>query len=870
MIIRLARLVPLFVVLLIVSCFSAQAEEPVDGPKASSGQAQDATATPGESPGPRSESSFKAEIAGRVSPGKLELASDGPHAMVALPKTEDFEGSWPNDWQLLATEAKYWGPNECLAYGGSYDGWPARFDGRGYCSHSNPPTCTIPSGYPDDFLSFMVYGPFSTVGATSGGVDFKTLIDTENDYDWGGVIAKAGSTDCTDFTGYDGEIRSGDWGGWFNWSEDLSNFSYVGNLLGQANVCIAFLFWSNEISNNYPGFFLDNIDIWIDTGPSPEGCWTGGPPLAAGADVPALEPSSEEGEDIGVREATPPTAADQAVPGELIVKFAPSVSRSGRDAVVRQEGAALMRHLLVPGYALVRVPPGKEEQFLARLEANPNVEMAERNGIMRPTFVPNDPVYPYQWHMPQIQMEQAWDVASGSGVVVAVIDTGVAYENYAGFAQAPDLAGTSFTPGCDFVNNDYHPNDDDGHGTHVTGTVAQTTNNSLGVAGVAHDATIMPIKVCHADGCPWADVADGITWAADYGANVINLSLGGSHASVVEDAVNHALSNGVVVVAAAGNENESSLGCPACYPGVIAVGATDYNRNRAPYSSYGCDPEGSGHCLDVVAPGGDTSADANGDTYPDGVLQQTFEFACLGGAPDFTEFVYCFVNGTSMASPHVAGAAALLLDANPALTPQQVGDCLRNTALDRGDSGYDLEYGYGLIQVRDALNACGDSDGDGVLNDVDNCPDDYNPGQEDSVHPGDGGDACEDPDGDGVPDDTDNCPDDENPGQDDRHVPSNGVGDHCDDPDADGFTDYVELYLPTDPDDACPDDPNDDAWPPDVNNDAEVDILDVLHYRWKLAPKPYDNRYDLNADGSVDILDVLLYRWFINTSCTNP
>jgi len=417
---------------------------------------------------------------------------------------------------------------------------------------------------------------------------------------------------------------------------------------------------------------------------------------------------SQAQEAIGVRQGTGQHATEQSVPGELIVKFKPGVSQAHRAATVATEGAVVLRDLLVPGYALVRVPPGQEEEFLARLEANPRVQLAERNVSRRATFTPNDTFYSYQWHMPQIQMGQAWDVVNGSGVVVAVIDTGVAYEDYAGFAQAPDLAGTSFTAGYDFTNDDAHPNDDNGHGTHVAGTIAQTTNNSSGVAGVAYGATIMPIKVLNSAGSgSLADVADGITWATDHGADVINLSLGGPSASAEETAINYALSNGVVVVAAAGNAGTSSLDCPACYPGVIAVGATDYNQDLSWYSSYGCGQDG--HCLDVVAPGGDTSADENNDGYADGVLQQTFEDVCNGIEPpvDLTTFVYCFFQGTSMASPHVAGAAALLLDANPSLTPQQVGDCLRNTALDRGAEGYDTVFGHGLIQVRDALDSCG-------------------------------------------------------------------------------------------------------------------------------------------------------------------
>jgi hypothetical protein len=218
-----------------------------------------------ESPGSLSESSFQEVTAGRALPDELELAPHAPQLMVPLPKYEGFESSWPNDWQLLAIDAKYWGPNECLAYQGSYDGWPAGYDGGGYPSHVDPPACTTPAGYPNDFMSVMVYGPFSTVGATSGSVDFKALVDTELDFDYGGVAAKAGSTDCTDMAGYDGPTVSGDSGGWFDWSEDLSNFTYVGNLLGEANVCILFTFMSDIIVTDL-GFFLDNIDINVSGG----------------------------------------------------------------------------------------------------------------------------------------------------------------------------------------------------------------------------------------------------------------------------------------------------------------------------------------------------------------------------------------------------------------------------------------------------------------------------------------------------------------------------------------------------------------------------------------------------------------------------
>jgi serine protease len=431
--------------------------------------------------------------------------------------------------------------------------------------------------------------------------------------------------------------------------------------------------------------------------------------LAVGL-LPGSGPAPLEAQgEIAVKKGGPPAATDEVVPTELIVKFKPGTSRADRAAAVQDKAAILKRELLLRDFVLVRVPEGKEQEFRTRLEAHPRVELVEPNAIARIDFSPNDTYYSYQWHMPQIQMEQAWEVASGSRAVVAILDTGVAYEDYGGFAQAPDLACTSFKAPKDFINNDYHANDDNGHGTHVAGTVTQCTNNSLGVAGVAFDAAVMPVKVLDSSGSgSHANIADGIVWATNNRADVINMSLGGPHSSTLETAVNYALSNGVVVVAAAGNGGADTIGdpvldCPACYPGVIAVGATDYNMDRAYYSNYGTGR--GGHTLDLVAPGGDITADLNGDTYVDGVLQETFEDTCDGIEPpvDLTSFVYCFLQGTSMATPHVAGAAAVLLSADPGITRQQVANCLTSTATDRGAAGYDLEYGYGLIQVRDAL-----------------------------------------------------------------------------------------------------------------------------------------------------------------------
>lgn len=340
---------------------------------------------------------------------------------------------------------------------------------------------------------------------------------------------------------------------------------------------------------------------------------------------------------------------------------------------------------------------------IAEYQSRDDVVYAEPNYIAYAFATPNDTYYnPYQWNFDNgvnggVHAETAWDTTSGSGVIVAIVDTGVAYENYdSGFfsrySVAPDLAGTTFVPGYDFVNNDTHPNDDEGHGTHVAGTIAGTTNNSQGVAGLAYGASIMPIKVLASSGSgSYADVADGIRWAADHGAQVINLSLGGpTPASYLEDAVRYAYEHGVTIVAASGNDSAASVSYPAAYDDyVIAVGATRFDETRASYSN-------RGSSLDLVAPGGDLGVDQNGDGYGDGILQQTF-----GSNP--RSFSYYFYEGTSMATPHVAAAAALVISNGNATTPDEVRMLLENTADDLGVPGRDDSYGHGLINLAAAL-----------------------------------------------------------------------------------------------------------------------------------------------------------------------
>jgi serine protease len=257
--------------------------------------------------------------------------------------------------------------------------------------------------------------------------------------------------------------------------------------------------------------------------------------------------------------------------------------------------------------------------------------------LYRETFVPNDPLYAgKQWHLKRVGAEQAWNYTCGQGVTVAVIDTGVACFDKGPFSKGTDLAGTRCEGGWNFVSDSREAYDDQGHGTHVAGTIAQTTNNGMGAAGLAYCSTLMPVKVLNKQGFgSTANVAEGIRYAADNGAQVINMSLGGPIKSrILEDAVNHALSKGVVVVAAAGNSGRK-VGWPAAYPGVIAVSATDDTDKIAFFSSRG--PE-----LAIAAPGV-------------AVTQQTI---CNGGQNKCE--IFGTFNGTSMASPHVAGVAAMI------------------------------------------------------------------------------------------------------------------------------------------------------------------------------------------------------------------
>lgn len=409
--------------------------------------------------------------------------------------------------------------------------------------------------------------------------------------------------------------------------------------------------------------------------------------------------------------------SENFVSDEIIVKFKDDVGKDQIDKINSKHGGLVRETSSYSMSKRIAIPKGKTvPEMVQQYKAEDAVEYAEPNYIAHALMIPNDQYYSYQWHLDDtlrgsnpyggtngggINVEPAWDISTGSGVVVAVIDTGVAYEKYPSwpkprYYQAPDLAQTTFVLGWDFVNNDAHPNDDNSHGTHVTGTIAQSTNNSLGVAGVAFNAKIMPVKVLDKSGSgTYHNVAQGIYYAANNNAAVISMSLGGPAPSTeLENALAYAYGKNVTIVAAAGNSGVGgSPSYPAAYDAyVIAVAATRYDETRAPYST-------TGNYVDIAAPGGDTSVDQNGDGYGDGVLQQTFN----PYTKKTNDFGYWFFQGTSMATPHVSGVAALLI-AKGVSGPDIVRNVLQNTAQRKGITSPNPEYGWGIVDAYAALN----------------------------------------------------------------------------------------------------------------------------------------------------------------------
>ncbi len=305
-----------------------------------------------------------------------------------------------------------------------------------------------------------------------------------------------------------------------------------------------------------------------------------------------------------------------------------------------------------------------------------DVESIEPNFIYQASVAPNDPEYSKQWHLHNINAEQAWASNRGAGVTVAIIDTGV--------SRVTDLEKTEFVAGYDFVNHRVVADDDNGHGTHVAGTVAQSTNNGYGVAGMAYEAKIMPLKVLSASGGGTiADIAESIKFAADNGADVINMSLGGGgESSLMKEAIDYAYNKGVVIIAAAGNENQNSASYPARYNHVVGVAAFDAKGEKAEFSNYGAG-------VDIAAPGGGHGSK---------VWQETIN-------PDGGPSQIIGLQGTSMAAPHVAGVAALIKSAG-IKDPEAVFQVLQKSVRPIGEDPLN-HYGSGQLDAAAAVQLAG-------------------------------------------------------------------------------------------------------------------------------------------------------------------
>lgn len=439
------------------------------------------------------------------------------------------------------------------------------------------------------------------------------------------------------------------------------------------------------------------------------------------------------------------------VPGSVIVKFRAGTGSLSIGAAMRAVGAERVVRPSHADFDILDIPADADaEAVAAALGARGDVEYAQpryRNHAMQR---PNDPLYDRQWNLSALNMERAWEIqpAAGSNIVVAVLDSGVAFRNstlrYTSsfpfrltpggplypalgrvdvpFSVAPELGDAKFVAPRDFIWDDALPFDLDGHGTHVSGTIGQLTNNGVGVAGMAYGVRIMPVKVIDdvwdfVFDSPFIGtddtVARGVRYAADNGAQIINMSIGrstGGPATVVEEAIRYAVSRGVFVAVAAGNTAESGnqpsrlAEAAANIPGMMAVAAIGRAQERAYYST-------SNTYVEIAAPGGDQRRDGG----TGGVLQQTLDQDLLHTyesgpaalrAPRADAFAYYYFQGTSMATPHVAAFAALLMQQG-ITSPAAIEAAMKRFARDLGRPGVDSEYGHGLIQPRETLRGLG-------------------------------------------------------------------------------------------------------------------------------------------------------------------
>ncbi|MCU7722189.1 S8 family serine peptidase [Actinoplanes sp. KI2] len=367
-------------------------------------------------------------------------------------------------------------------------------------------------------------------------------------------------------------------------------------------------------------------------------------------------------------------------PHTVLVRFKSGLSATTKNKALSKRSVSSLGAVEGTGFVKVHTD-GSAADALRQLRADPAVSAASLDYKRQITATPNDPGYTYgdQDYLKTVRVPQAWDRTKGSTAqLIAVVDTGVngAHEDLKGRTVAGynAITNTAIAAGA--------KSDDNGHGSMVAGIAAANTNNSIGVAGVAWTGRVMPVKALDKEGSGWdSDIARGVTWAADHGAKVINLSLGGpDDDAVLHDAIKYATNKGALVVVAAGNSGDNAPQYPAVYPEVLAVGATDHAGNLTDFSTYGdwVDVAAPGYAIVSTGPGLDPANGPGEDYY-------------IG-------------DGTSFAAPIVSGVAALVRSEYPALTVGQVISRLKLTARDAGPRGLDPYYGYGVV---DAFAATG-------------------------------------------------------------------------------------------------------------------------------------------------------------------
>ena len=432
---------------------------------------------------------------------------------------------------------------------------------------------------------------------------------------------------------------------------------------------------------------------------------------------------------LAIALAAPASAAASAVaPGHVLVRFANGATAAERAAVERATGVEAAAPLPGGSRELAIEDGDSVAHTLAELRAEPAVAEARPDYRLHKSaaaFHPNDPGRggPGDWRELQwnfdgpygVRAPQAWATMrslgkdGGRGVVVAVVDTGVAYRDKGSAKKAPDLKSSTFVSGYDFIDEDRYPLDFDGHGTHVAGTLAEQVDNGKALTGISYGAKIMPVRVLDQNGDgDGATFARSIVWAADHGADVINLSVNFESDVRAHDipdviaAIRYAHDKGVVMVGAVGNDSVNHVTYPGRDRDVISVGATTSFGCQAAYSNHG---DG----LDVTAPGGGNDANLRGSDWDRKhcrggrhgrtIFQQSFK-------PNPTSFRLLGVVGTSEAAPHVAAIAALVIasgriGSHP--SPGHVQSRIEQAARDLGPSGYDKRYGYGLANAAAAV-----------------------------------------------------------------------------------------------------------------------------------------------------------------------